>query len=670
MPEYLSPGVYVEETSFRTKSIQGVSTSTAGFIGPTRTGPITGEPELLTSFADFERIYGGFADLSFAAGATRPNYVAHAVRAFFEEGGRRLYVMRIFNTNDGTVANFGFTNGIPTNHYSSVGVLDGGVAEPPDTPELLLVARFPGVAGDMRVRFTLNVGPNIFRVGAENEPHTLARARNYDVVLARVPNPAYDPESDPPVPRFNAHSTSDGLFSITRDNTTGVWSLDDGEGSPPIALNSSFAPPTDFEVRVVKLNVEIERPGDVPLTFQPAEFLGTYSLDPRSSSALTETFARTPPTRFQALTIPVAIDGLAGSLDEVDTALLLVRELIGSGASGIGDMLTAEKPTASSSFLLSGGSDGGLPTFGQYAGSEAGLVDYQNDPLQAPRNGFLAFEDVENISITAAPGYTDYGTGSDAEQDVFAIQNELINHCEQMQYRVAVLDTPRNYLVSQAINFRNLRSSTHAAMYYPWIRVGDPRPSRSGQTLLVPPSGHVAGMYARNDAEDAVFKAPANMVVRTAVDFEQRLNTAQQDVLNPQGVNAFRFFEGRGFLLWGARTISDDTEWTYISVRRYFAYLEYSIDRGSQWAVFENNGPELWDRVRRMVENFLFNEWRAGGLLGSKPEDAYFVVCDRSTMTQQDLDQGRLICLVGVAPIKPAEFVIFRIGQFTADSNR
>jgi hypothetical protein len=660
MPEYLSPGVYVEETTFRTKSIQGVSTSTAGFIGPTRTGPITGEPELLTSFADFERIYGGFADLSFASGGeTRPNYVAHAVRAFFEEGGRRLYVMRVFNVSDGSMTDFGFTNGIPTNHYASVGVLDGGTT---GTPQLQLVARFPGAAGNMRVRVTLNVGPNIFRAGAAGQPHTLSRARNYDVVLARTVDTSAAP------PAIAAQINSDGLLVATRDNVSGVWSLTDG--STTQALDATFSPPANFDVRVVKLNVEVERPGDAPLTFQPAEFLGTFGLDPRSSSSLTDTFARTPPTRFQALTIPFAIDGLAGPPDEVGTALLLVRQLIGPGTSGIGDMLAAENPTASSSFPLTGGSDGGLPTSAQYAGDAAGLVDYQNDPLQAPRNGFLAFEDVENISITAAPGYADYGTGPNAEQDVFAIQNELINHCEQMQYRVAVLDTPRNYLVSQAINFRNLRSSTHAAMYYPWIRVADPRPSRSGQTLLVPPSGHVAGMYARNDAEDAVFKAPANMVVRTAVDFEQRLNTAQQDVLNPQGVNAFRFFEGRGFLLWGARTISDDTEWTYISVRRYFAYLEYSIDRGSQWAVFENNGPELWDRVRRMVENFLFNEWRAGGLLGSKPEDAYFVVCDRSTMTQQDLDQGRLVCLVGVAPIKPAEFVIFRIGQFTADSSR
>jgi phage tail sheath protein FI len=177
----------------------------------------------------------------------------------------------------------------------------------------------------------------------------------------------------------------------------------------------------------------------------------------------------------------------------------------------------------------------------------------------------------------------------------------------------------------------------------------------------------VAGIYARNDAEKAVFKAPANEVVRGAIGFELLLNKAQQDILNPEGVNCFRFFEGRGFRLWGARTISSDPEWKYISVRRYFAYLERSIDKGTQFVVFENNSESLWAIVTRTVEDFLFNEWRSGALLGTKPEEAFFVRCDRSTMTQNDLDNGRLICLIGVAVVKPAEFVIFRIGQWTAD---
>jgi phage tail sheath protein FI len=188
--------------------------------------------------------------------------------------------------------------------------------------------------------------------------------------------------------------------------------------------------------------------------------------------------------------------------------------------------------------------------------------------------------------------------------------------------------------------------------------------------LDLPPSGFVAGIYARNDVNRSVVKAPANETVTLAIGFESTLNKAQQEVLNPEGINCFRFFEGRGFRLWGARTISSDPEWKYVNLRRYFAYLEHSIDRGTQWAVFEPNGPSLWANVRRTVSDFLFNEFVTGAFVGDKPETSYFVKCDRSTMTQNDLDNGRLVCLIGCAVVKPAEFVIFRVGQWTADSKR
>ena len=170
-----------------------------------------------------------------------------------------------------------------------------------------------------------------------------------------------------------------------------------------------------------------------------------------------------------------------------------------------------------------------------------------------------------------------------------------------------------------------------------------------------------------HDINRAVYKAPANEIVNLAIGFETLLNKGQQEVLNPLGVNCFRYFEGRGFRLWGARTISSDPEWKYVNLRRYFAYLEHSVDRGTQWAVFEPNGNLLWDNVRRTIEDFLTVEWGTGALLGRTPEEAFFVRCDRTTMKQNDLDSGRLICLIGVAPVRPAEFVIFRIGQWTAD---
>jgi hypothetical protein len=157
-------------------------------------------------------------------------------------------------------------------------------------------------------------------------------------------------------------------------------------------------------------------------------------------------------------------------------------------------------------------------------------------------------------------------------------------------------------------------------------------------------------------------------MVRSAIGFEFMLNKAQQEVLNPEGVNCFRFFGGRDYRLWGARTISSDSEWKYVNVRRFLAYLERSIELGTQWVVFENSNEALWTKVALTVEDFLFNEWKSGRLMGTKPEEAYFVRCDRSTMTQKDIDNGRLVCLIGVATVKPAEFVIFRIGQWTADS--
>ena len=177
----------------------------------------------------------------------------------------------------------------------------------------------------------------------------------------------------------------------------------------------------------------------------------------------------------------------------------------------------------------------------------------------------------------------------------------------------------------------------------------------------------MCGVYARTDVERGVWKAPANETVRGALRFETDVTAGQQELLNPAGVNCLRALPGRGLRVWGARTASSDPEWKYVNVRRYFNYLERSIDRGTQWAVFEPNGERLWANVREAVGNFLYSEWVSGALLGREPAQAYFVRCDRTTMTQNDIDNGRLVCLVGVAAVKPAEFVIFRVGQKTAD---
>jgi phage tail sheath protein FI len=253
-----------------------------------------------------------------------------------------------------------------------------------------------------------------------------------------------------------------------------------------------------------------------------------------------------------------------------------------------------------------------------------------------------------------------------------AAASVLISHAERLRYRFAVLDAPEGSSINEIRAFRGRFDSKYAALYHPWIEIFDPseRPSQGAPhgRLLLPPSGFVTGIYARSDSEHGVHKSPANEVVLGLSGLEANISKQQQDVLNPEGINCLRFFEGRGSRVWGARTISSDPEWKYVNVRRLFIYMEHSIDRGTQWAVFEPNNQRLWDNIRSTVEDFLLALWRGGALLGVKPENAYFVRCDRTTMTQGDLDNGRLVCLIGVAPTRPAEFIIFRIGQWTADA--
>src|SRR5262249_34415653 len=183
---------------------------------------------------------------------------------------------------------------------------------------------------------------------------------------------------------------------------------------------------------------------------------------------------------------------------------------------------------------------------------------------------------------------------------------------------------------------------------------------------LRPPRAVTLICTGHNTHDGGVYKTPANEAVLGAVALERAIKPAEQRTLDATGINSLRVFPKQGLRIWGARAATSDPEWKYINIRRYAAYLEHSIDRGTQFAVFEDNGPALWNSVQATVTDFLFNEWKNGGLLGRKPEQAYFVRCDRTTMTQNDLDNGRLICLIGVAVVKPAEFVIIRIEQMTA----
>ncbi|EFL35185.1 phage tail sheath protein [Streptomyces viridochromogenes DSM 40736] len=299
--------------------------------------------------------------------------------------------------------------------------------------------------------------------------------------------------------------------------------------------------------------------------------------------------------------------------------------------------------------------------------SHPGPAQYLGD--SADRTGFGGLEAVDEISMVAVPDLmAAYQRGAIDLEAVKAVQLGLIAHCELMGDRVAVIDPPPGLNARQIRVWRQETAgydSKYAALYYPWIKTFDPA---SGQSRLVPPSGHVAGIWARSDSERGVHKAPANEVVRGAVDLEIQITRGEQDLLNPIGVNCIRAFPGRGIRVWGARTLSSDPAWRYLNIRRYFNYLEESILIGTQWVVFEPNDHNLWARIRRNISAFLVNEWRSGALFGQRPEEAYYVKCDEETNPPESVDVGRVICEIGIAPVKPAEFVIFRLAQFSSGS--
>ncbi|MFF9074876.1 phage tail sheath family protein [Streptomyces sp. NPDC014872] len=285
------------------------------------------------------------------------------------------------------------------------------------------------------------------------------------------------------------------------------------------------------------------------------------------------------------------------------------------------------------------------------------------------RTGLGGLEAVEEITTVAVPDLMSaYERGLLDLESVIAVQQGIITHCELMGDRVAILDPPPGLSPQQIRAWRTDRAnfdSKYATFYYPWIRVAD---ASSGRARLVPPSGHIAGVWARNDESRGVHKAPANEVVRGAVALQTQLTKGEHDQLNPIGLNCIRSFPGRGIRIWGARTLASDPAWRYLNVRRLFNYLEESILAGTQWVVFEPNDDALWARIRRTVSAFLVNEWRKGALFGLTPEEAFYVKCDRETNPPESIDAGQVVCEIGVAPVKPAEFVVFRLSQLSEGS--
>jgi phage tail sheath protein FI len=629
MPEYLAPGVYIEETTFRSKSIEGVPTSTTGFAGVTRYGPVqyvagdrpgprSTEPRLITSFTEFERVYGSLEQLRVNRGDGQPfseSYLAHAARAFFLNGGRRLYVSRVFTPDDG----------------------DDGLAELPiafggDTATWR--ARWPGLYGNA----LLTVRPVRKRNCAFQHPVFGPQATGLSRgAVVEIVEPPVAPAT---LPRDQDDLTAGTLAVIEVDDT-----VVDSSGRTRQSFAGAGGPVAVTSTSIIKEVV-------LRVTVQPSpERIDVYddlAVHPAQRRWIGRILQADDPEDENAV---LYLDTAAPDDPDDDATLTRAAALI------------VALQTATTGVRLAGGNDGLMPGPDELLGDEA-----DPDVATVKATGLTALGEVEDIAIVALPDSGTYDDRTLCEQAT----DRLIGHAERLRYRIAVVDAPRASSMTEVRDFRGKFDSTRAALYHPWIEVLDPlqRPAQGSppRRVLLPPSGFVTGVYARTDIARGVFKAPANEVVQGLTRFEANINKPRNDVLNPEGINALRFFEGRGSRVWGARTMTSDPEWVYVNVRRLFIYLEHSIDNAMQYAVFEPNNTRLWDSIRRTVEDFLYVQWLSGALLGATADEAFFVRCDRTTMTQNDLDNGRLICLIGVAPTKPAEFVIFRIGQFTADA--
>jgi phage tail sheath protein FI len=612
MPEYLAPGVYVEEVSFRSKSIEGVPTSTTGFAGMTRFGPVqydggptTSEPRLITSFTEFERVYGGLEPLALDDGSERVGYLAHSARAFFLNGGKRLYVSRVYDEGGGG------TDGV-AELTVPIGVNTAGWR-----------ARWPGSYGNVWVSVTPQRSRNVAYDHAGFGVVQAQRARRGAVV--EIFGPA------DPLPLPNAAPSLADLAGVLVD-ANGRQSFVDQAGNPVV-------PPSGSVIQLVEMNVSVIVDGE------RTDFYPELAFHPDQKRFVGRILQEDDPSDENAVVFLDWNPDVLGTSDaqRVMAALQLAANLAGG--------------------RLIDGHDGALIDAARLLGAKA-----DPDVVTRKATGLEALGEIEDIAIVAAP---DASTLGSPDQVVLAT-GYLIAHAEEMRYRIAVVDGPPESSMNEIREFRGRFDSKYAALYHPWIVTLDPL-ERAAQgapprKLYLPPSGFVCGIYARTDIERGVHKAPANEVVRGLTQFEININKPRQDVLNPEGINALRFFPGRGSRVWGARTMSSDPEWKYVNVRRLFIFLEHSIDKATQWAVFEPNGDRLWNNIRRTIEDFLLVQWKNGALLGEKPDKAYFVRCDRTTMTQNDLDNGRMICLIGVSPVKPAEYVIFRIGQWTGDA--
>jgi len=680
MPEYLAPGVYVEEIEIGAKPIEGVSTSTVGMVGAAERGRTTGLPVLVTSFADFERKYGGFLGSQFG----KDRYLAYAVDDFFRNGGQRVYIMRVLFPG-ASQAEKTSSAGVITRIAEDTPIVESGVNEEARKKVQLLTLR--GIEEGTKLSFvqlnddgtesSVKDGNMVVKsynfpkkeVILESHLQNQYLTKNTRVTLEKLP---IEPATAPPnsvIFRAKDKGKWGDQIKIEVYPVSKVW-------SNIIEVVGTVANSKKFKLKSASgfyIGAIVQFDDGKKKQYRRIESIDgdTITIDKKFAANTEVVDATTPPTKklstceFKLL---ISYAEETQSFDHLTTNPATANyylKVVQNKSNLIGVMplyKDTDNPSLPSyartdpfdqpvgenglNVLLTGGNDGTPPA------NASDYIGISGDP--GKKSGIKALEDIDGINIIAVPGISDV-----------KVQNEIISQCELLKDRFAILDAEPDADIASVQVHRDQLDSKYAAVYYPWIKITDPLEKID---IFTPPGGSIAGIYARSDTERGVHKAPANERLRGAIDVKVRVGKREQDILNPKGINCIRVFPGRGIRIWGARTISSDALWKYVNVRRLFLFLEESIDEGTQWVVFEPNDEKLWARVRQTITQFLTRVWKDGALMGTTSEEAFFVKCDRTTMTQDDIDNGRLIVLIGVAPVKPAEFVIFRIAQWAGGS--
>lgn len=572
MAEYLSPGVYVEEYDNSPRGMEGVGTSTAGFVGLAERGDTVGAPVLITNNSEFTRKFGSYLS-EFAFGEYR--YLAGAVEQFFQNGGTRCYVARVL-PSDAKAASY-------------------------ENEVLTVRAANEGSWGN---RIELHFAESI------KKKMQLLEKKGDRIYLAK-----------------SAAGFEEGSLVKAGEEYNRITQIFGNE----ISFEKEFLEDVTDQSLVPEKLVYLSELGIQVRYYDETEEFVELSLHATSGNYIELRMKDSGLVRLQYH--PQA--GNQGEGEETSLSAAIqnpVAALLGEGNDSI---------------ILEGGADGTKENI-----TAATFIGEDRGPGR--RTGIQAFVENHIVSIMAVPGIT--------MPDVIV---SLIAHCENTQSRFAVLDMPRDISdTKKLIQYRELVDSTYAAMYHPWIQGFDRSNKKPG---YFPPSGAVMGVYSRTDIQRGVHKAPANETV-SCTGLNINFTKGEQDILNPEGINLIRALPGQGIRIWGARTASSNASFKYVNIRRLFIYVEESIKSNTGWVVFEPNDAGLWNRVRLSVEGFLNTMFRDGMFAGATPEESYFVDIGPTTMTQDDIRNGRLICNIGIAPSKPAEFVIFRITQHTSES--